>query len=656
MKMFQNLTNRLLLAGLFLGTGLAARAQTITLNGSIADATAAQVGGGGQGYACMPYLPANPTSSGATFVFTPGTFNERVESWNLLGEGTALTGFTGTDFKFYPSGFGKARVTVSYSYDTKAVATVYCPDGKTPALCGGQPFTTPIRAYATRTYDFFKSFTPAQGGYGISGPTCLPSSNLSVVYSINSPIVSTLAQAAANIGTDTYKWFVTYTSGPAGVINTAITPSNTTTDGTTITIPQSAFLLGNFSVEVRAGKCNVGVAGTSIAVVVTPDLNAAFGTTFPPACLPVGATTSSFSFTTVANTTYSLGTTVGLLSAPGATTPAANISFAGTGSLVTVTLSNIPTAGTGAITIVGVGGSGVCFGTQTVIKQVNRQLVLAQNLITPTCVSSGVPVVLTMANVPAGATWSVPAGSGWSIVTNANGTATVTPGAVGTSVLVSVTTACGSLTQTIRAAGAVAGCDYEIKNLNSLSPHQYGAGPVLGSTTCPTTGNQYTFTLINPLLTGAAAILQTSPTSSLNNFPFTVGPPAWPNYTVQVRVTNNTPGNCLDITRTAINQVSRPAAGPATGSTTAPAARAALDEVLVYPNPSTDVVNITLPESAKGVAHVSFVDVLGRVQRELTTTDRWTAVPVTKLPAGTYTVRVVLADGTRTARPVVVSH
>ena len=640
-------TNRLLLAGLFLGTGLAARAQTITLgsNGAIgtaANATAAQVGGGGQGYACTPYSLASPLSNTQEFIFAPGILNERVESWALLGDGTAVTGFTGNAFKFAPTGFGKARVTVSYSYDTKTLATVYCPDGKTPALCGGQPFTTPIRAYATRTYDFYKLFTQAQSGYIIKGPTCVPVGNPSVVYSVDPPVVSTQNQIQAGLGTDLYKWEVKYANGTD-------VPGAATPEGSTFIIPGGSLTAGSFTVKVQVGRCNA--FSNPVSVTVSSDLTAAI-TPAAPFCLPVGSTANlTFNLATAANTTYSLGTTIGTLSAPGVATPAANISIAGTGGAATVvTLSGITAFNSGAITIVGVGNAGTCFGTQTVIRQVSRQLVQAQNQITPTCVTANTTgVLLTMVNAPAGTTWSVPAGSGW-VITSQNGTtATVNTGAAGTSV--TTTGSCGtSLVQPITVAGAVVGCDYSL--ISTGSTHLYQA-PAVNGNTCLPAGNTYVFTLVNP---ATGATLETSPllTHPTNYFQFQTGiGTAWPapGYTVRVRVRNASPSNCLDITRQLLNQL-RPAAG---SNTPSPAARA-LGEARVYPNPTSDMVNIGLPEAAKGVAQVTIIDVLGKVQKALTTDATWTQVSVARLPAGSYTVRVVLTDGSTTTQNLLVQH
>ena len=79
-------------------------------------------------------------------------------------------------------------------------------------------------------------------------------------------------------------------------------------------------------------------------------------------------------------------------------------------------------------------------------------------------------------------------------------------------------------------------------------------------------------------------------------------------------------------------------------------------EARVYPNPSSDVVNIGLPDAAQGVARVTITDALGRVQQSLTTSASWTPVSVAKLPAGSYTVRVVLADGHTTTQNLLVNH
>lgn len=397
------------------------------------------------------------------------------------------------------------------------------------------------------------------------------------------------------------------------------------------------------------GKCNAFSA--PLAVTVSSDINS---TTTPavvgfPSCLLTTApVTATFTLNTVAGVNYTVASNGG-----GITVSPASVT--GDGLPATITLANITATNSAVVSIVGTATGSSCFGTQSFVKAINRQLVLAQNRITPNCVPPNTTgVVLTMANAPAGTTWSVPAGSGWLITNQTGTTATVNTGAASTSV--TTVGSCGtSIVQPVSVAGAVAGCSYYLNQVAG-SPHLYQALPTVGNA-CPLTGNVYTFTLVNPT-TGLT--VETSPpsNSALNFYPFTTGGgAAWvaPGYTVRVRVQNNV--NCLDTYPTPLLNQLRPAAGGSTGGSTAPAtAKAAVGAAHVYPNPGNDVVNIELPEAAQGVAEVAIIDVLGRVQKTLTTTARWTPVSVAKLPAGTYSVRVVLADGTKTTQPLLVNH
>jgi hypothetical protein len=156
------------------------------------------------------------------------------------------------------------------------------------------------------------------------------------------------------------------------------------------------------------------------------------------------------------------------------------------------------------------------------------------------------------------------------------------------------------------------------------------------------------------LLDSGGATLETAVrTHPTNTYQFAYGGgAAWPSpgYTVEVRVENS--ANCLNILRTVANQL-RPAGSASTLNTEA---AAVAGEALVYPNPSSDVVNIELPEAAKGVAQVTVIDALGRVQQTLTTSATWTPVSVAKLSPGSYTVRIVLSNGTRTTRSLLVNR
>ena len=646
-------TNRLLLAGLLLGTGLAARAQTITLNGSAAAATAAQVGGGGLQYACTAYSPASPLSNPQELIFAPGTLNERVESWALLGDGTALTGFSGAAFKFSPTGFGKARVTVSYSYDTKAVATVYCPDGKTPALCGGQPFTTPIRAYATLTYDFYKGFTQAQANYSIKGPTCVPVDNPSLVYSVDAPVISTQSQVQAGLGTDTYEWSVSYPSAPTVQLGVA------TADGSSYIIPGSSLRTGTFTVKVKVGKCNVYSAPISVAVA--PDLNSPSASPLVnfPSCLPVGTTGNvAFGLKTVAGVNYTISSTNSAIAVM-------QPSFVGTGSITptTVTLSGFTATNSTIITIAAVSTGSTCFGRQTTVQAINRQLVSTQNFITPACVPPSTPnVVLTLTNAPSGVTWGLP--SGWTFVSQTVDQVTVNTGAAGGNVT-AVAGGCtsGIITQAVKVKGQITGCTFPV------TPSAGACGSYVSTITGPcatpgdpnNAGNKFVEWKLEELVAGTwTQRALNTPTGNLvfsNSTIFGYGTsiPS-PNARVTVRVTND--NNCLDYPYVYTGFYTkcgpRPAAGPGNGgSSSAPAT----EQVQVYPNPVGSQLSINLEaDLSAGPAALTLLDALGRTVQTMTTDKPRAALDVRQVPTGFYTLRVALPTGKVLTQPVQVQH
>ncbi len=670
MNNFITLARRVALAAVLLGTGLAARAQTITLNGTAAAATAAQVGGGGLQYACTPYSLASPFSNEQKFDFTPGSQNEVVEKWTLLGDATPSTGYTngqsGNSFKFAPTGFGKARLVVSYYYNN-GTQPVYCPSGSTtPLLCNGVAVTTPIRAYTTKTYDFFKGFTAAQAGYQLKGPTCLPANNPSVVYSVDPAVISTKAQIQAGIGNiDDYTWTVVYTSGPSAGLNV---PKVISGDQSTIIIQGTeptkiSDLTGSFSVQVKVGKCNVALPATT--VTLASDLSTAGVTNFPT-CLPIGSTAAtSFTLNTVAGVTYTLNTTIGLLSTGGA--PATSISVTGTGSSVAVNLTGITATNTGAVTIAGTATTG-CFGNQTIIRQVTRQLVAAQNAISPVCVTPSSTATLTLSNAPLAAagqtiTWTLSSSPGWAITGGqGTGSITVTTGTGPVTVTAQAGTCnvggTGIVSQTVSVNGAVAGCTFPV----TPTPSACGGFTSTLTGTCLPTGNKYVQwkleeqispgvwtqrDLVTPV--GAA---QNSNSTVFYGWPTSI---ASPNARVTVRVMNAS--NCLDAPYTYLGAFTTcgPKLFPQPGGGISSAQPR--ERLQVYPNPTSGQLSIDLEANlGQGAATVSLVDALGRVHQTTTTDQARLSLDVRRLPEGVYTLRVALPSGKTLTQPVQVRH
>ena len=244
--------------------------------------------------------PGTTASTPITFTFTlPAGIAAADVSWRVAGDFSLVTGFpqgvTGTSFQVRPVGKGKLRVTVNYYTVACQSVTFNCGSGTTTA-------TIPVRSTATRSFDFYKSFTtPASD---ITGPTCLLASS-SVVYSVP-PVLTGASQVGAGIGVDTYEWEVKYTS--AGTPNVPF--SFLAGDGSAISIPASSVstTAGNFTVKVKVGRCNTPITLPG-GVTVVQDLNSATAITGFPACRLVttpASTTASFTINTLSNVNYTV--------------------------------------------------------------------------------------------------------------------------------------------------------------------------------------------------------------------------------------------------------------------------------------------------------------------------------------------------------------
>lgn len=652
---------------LFGGNSLTTSAQTITLNSSAsaaANATALPTAGS-PGYACVNYSATSPLTNEQTLVFTPGANNEVVDKWIIQGEATASSGYSsgmnGNTFKFYPTGFGKARITVSYYYDNGSYP-VYCSGG--PLLCNGQQVTQPIRSYASKSFDFFKTFTMAQAGFAIKGPTCVPINNPSVVYTVDPPVISTVNQIRTGIDIDTYEWQVQYADNNANV------PFAQTGDGSSIIIQgREGAILGDitrsFNVRVKVGKCNSYTSNT--LVTVAPNINGDIGAgTSPvafPACLPITTTTTSTNFTLLVrpNVDYTLTSSVGTISP---TTIAA-----GTGGTQTITISGIGATASGLVTITGVGNTGSCFGTQSFAKRLDRQLVTTINTVSPSCVSANANTTFTLASAPTGGetvTWNA-TGTGWYVVSQTTSSAVIHSGA-GTGTVTVQAGSCATITKSVGISAPLAGCTFDIVNSGGTSNPGCGfTASVAAGSTCPTNNaNKFVKWRLYDLSTSPRTLIETV---DLTSFPALQNSPSVSfssqldfigTAQVEVDVVNTaTGGSCLKDTYKSpdnanLDFVHCPTGGRSTlGTSTATASER--DGLRAYPNPAggTLQVDITLP---RGTAKLTLLDAVGRVYHTSTTDKAHSTLDVSRLAEGIYMLQVQLPGGKVVTQSVQVKH
>lgn len=186
---------RLVLAAYFGVCGLMAQAQNVAASGAFVNSALNDITFTPTPQYCV--APGTSTSTPITFTFTlPSGISASDVSWRVAGDFSLVTGFpqgtTGTTFQVRPVGKGKMRVTVNYYTVACQSVTYDCGGGTTMAVI-------PVRSTATRSFDFFKSFTtPATD---IFGPTCVLAGS-SVVYSVP-PVLSGTNQLSAGIGVDT---------------------------------------------------------------------------------------------------------------------------------------------------------------------------------------------------------------------------------------------------------------------------------------------------------------------------------------------------------------------------------------------------------------------------------------------------------------------
>lgn len=593
-------------------------------------------------YTCI----ATSSSAVQTLYFDPQTSGATDINWRLEGDYTLVSTppLNATTVQFKPTGYGKLRVSVDYYINTGTTTG--------PITCGGSTITCtyPVRSFATAVTEFYKTFPTS--AYLVKGPTCVPANNPSVVYSVSPALISTDAQIQTGIGTDSYLWTATYTSGP--LINQAVPLA---VSGATAVIQGNEAglgtgdLKGSFTITVQVGKCNANTV-TTTNVTVAPNLGN--NITGFPSCVPIGTTSASFSLATQTGVNYTLSTQIGTLS---------STSIVGNGSPQTISLSNLGTTATGNVTIIGVGGPAACFGTQTSILYIGRQLVpgtgVGQNQIPQTCVAASGTTTLTLTNPPVGQplTWSI-SGSGWNIVSG-QGTASigVTPGTGSATVSVQAGSCGGGIvTKTIGVSGPVAGCSFSIANSGGSTPGCSFTASAVGS--CPTNNNRFTAWR----LYDGTTLLETKTISGSAQFTPSVSFDYSSNITgtarVDVDVANTSAGGqCLSATYSTtgldfvacfFGRAANTALSTGTSSTKQNAVR-------VYPNPTGAQLQVDLVPT-KGTTTLSLVDALGRVQQTTTTTQAHATLDVSRLAEGVYTLRATLPDGNVSSQKVLVKH
>jgi hypothetical protein len=68
-------------------------------------------------------------------------------------------------------------------------------------------------------------------------------------------------------------------------------------------------------------------------------------------------------------------------------------------------------------------------------------------------------------------------------------------------------------------------------------------------------------------------------------------------------------------------------------------------DILVYPNPANDIINIYLPPSVRKHSQIRIVDMQGQLLFELTTTSQSTSINLSGWPSGMYIYRIQNEDG-----------
>ncbi len=317
----------------------------------------------------------------------PVSHTQGTPVWSVRGD-LQIVSQTTTSAVIRAAGYGKGRVLFTFNQGTGA-----CSGGQTAGV------------------DVYKTFAPPGS---IVGPSCVrPGEN--VTFSVP-PIVSTNLQISAEIGVDTYQWFI---DGQA-VESTAWFPVGNNVyksgDGSSVTLVAPANLSGNPVLSVVIGRCN---ASTPLTTTLATKANVpVFSTNLPPSCVPVGST-SSF----IVSVLNEPGVTYTWSASPGWTINGQTV----VGNLNQVTIT--PGAGNGEITVVAKANDASC--ESAVVKaSINRSLSASNTISGGTgCLVVGNPVTFTLTSPPAGGTFQWTAPTGWSPATATGTSAVFTPSA-----------------------------------------------------------------------------------------------------------------------------------------------------------------------------------------------------------------------------------
>jgi hypothetical protein len=501
--------------------------------------------------------------------------------------------------------------------------------GRLEALYSTGPPCPPFVA----SYTINKRFTTSTP---IVGPDCVEQ-NVAYTWSVN-PLISTPSQIAAQIGIDNYEWAVEPVT-PGGIVptipsQTAGNPLNSYSgdfSAIRLVMPPG---VGAFRIKVKVGACNTFATGQTSLVNVSPPIPV-----FTPAQLCRASTNNTpfvLSISTVVGATYTWGIPPGWSISPATAT--LGIIADSTRQRVTIT----PNAASGG-TVTVVARAGQNCTEKTAKFELKRELNPAQSITNvPPCLTQGVTYQLGISNTASNSvyTWSIPAGYTGNGVAGPASVQTAIPALAvvatgqtqGTLSVSSDGCTSGSLTALLRVNGTN-GCTYSLTNLECATIR---VNATAGTNCLPATGTTYVWQ-------NAGNPTQTTTTRTVT-FPNSVSG------NVTVTITN--PAICL---RAVVTQpITSPlCAGRSTGT---PKDGNASGGVKTFPNPTGSKLNLDLPLTAGQQARLIVSDATGRQQLKTTTREARSALDLSSLPNGIYTLRAELPTGKVVTQKVVVRH
>ena len=547
--------------------------------------------------------------------------------WQVRGDLRLLSPADQNPAVICSQGYGKGRITAHYYTFRK--------DDRCREKC-------PDTLFHTLDYDVFKRFEAPDP---IHGPVCA-APNQEVTYWVP-PVLTDYPHYSAGIGADSYRW-----SGFPG--NSLV---NVTGDSSAITLLLPAGTPA-FMLECQVGRCN-GTISLSVSVSTSQPMISG-----GPICLPVLPLTSfPLTIQAQANTRYTWLIPPGWQIVPAAAATV-GLTLSSPGPM-TVQVS--PGRGSGDV-VVTADAAGGCAPASSVPFHLSRRLVAGSNTLSdPGCLTLQQPATLTLSNAPTTEPlrWTVPPGwvvagpaqpvSGMPDTYLTTGAAlTLTPTTTSGGMVTITTAACPtvSISRSLTVSGPVPGCEFAIASDAGCAAFFATSGPG-----CPTSGTRYIeWRLYDTSISATAPVaVQTNvPPSASNtgifaNYSSPINPA---NLRVEVDVRNAT---CFAATYSAT--------GTGQGITFVPCLQrpatsaVSTTQLWAYPNPAGGVLHVELTGlKARETAQLTLLDLTGRVVLTATTEKANSALSVSKLPIGTYTLRAELPGGKFISQVVQVQH